>query len=89
MSWSRWKGHYIDLGLFWKSSNFRKNRIKKIWCRNSTIPSTFLNWYVLIHTGKDFIKILITKEKIGFKFGEFCFTWKWVTRFKVKNKNKK
>jgi ribosomal protein S19 len=29
---------------------------------------------VLVHNGKDFKKMVITREKVGFKFGEFIGT---------------
>ena len=38
---------------------------------------------VFVHTGQVFKKILITREKVGFKFGEFVFT-----RTKPKHKKK-
>ena len=31
---------------------------------------------VLVHNGKEFKRILITREKLGFKYGEFAFTRK-------------
>jgi len=54
----------------------------KIWCRNSVIPSKFVNKVVWVYNGKTFRKLVVTKEKLGFKFGEFSFT-------RVKNQKKK
>ena len=36
--------------------------------------SNLIGKTVLVHNGKEFKKLLITREKIGFKFGEFVFT---------------
>jgi ribosomal protein S19 len=35
-----------------------------------------------VHNGKEFKKIFITREKIGFKFGEFSFTKKYTKKIK-------
>jgi len=65
-----------------KKTNDNESKIK-IWSRNSVIPSNFLNKTVWVYTGNIFRKVVITKEKIGFKFGEFSFT-----RVKKKKKSK-
>jgi ribosomal protein S19 len=85
MGRAKWKGGYISKNIFKKSLD--KNKIKKVWSRDSTIPNFLLNNNVLIHTGKQFRLVLITKEKIGFKFGEFCFTRKRGNKFTQQKKN--
>lgn len=45
-----------------------------VWARSSKITSDVINKTVYVYTGKEFKKVLITRDKIGFKFGEFCFT---------------
>lgn len=67
-----WKGHFISNYLL--SSKFMKKRKKEIWSRSSTIPETLVGQVVFIHNGKTFIKSYITREKVGFKFGDFAFT---------------
>jgi small subunit ribosomal protein S19 len=71
MSRTQWKGNYLD-------SNILKNNKKsiKIWSRNSVIPMSLVNKAVQVYNGKEFKKVIITREKIGFKFGEFSFTRK-------------
>lgn len=69
MTRSLWKGYFIENSFFRK----RKSNLN-IWSRNSSIPASLLNKTVLVHNGKEFKKLLITREKIGFKFGEFVFT---------------
>lgn len=53
--------------------------------RNSTIFPTFVGKTVQVHNGKDFTKIIIIKEMIGHKLGEFVKTRK---TFKYKKKKK-
>jgi small subunit ribosomal protein S19 len=77
MSRSKWKGHFFDYSLA-----VNKKTIK-VWSRQSSIPFYLLNQYVFIHNGKEFKKIFITREKIGFKFGEFVFTRKYTSKFKT------
>lgn len=72
MSRSIWKGNYVSSFLFRKSLDTKKNI--KIWDRSSTVPYNLINKSVLIHTGREFKKIFINRQKIGYKFGEFCFT---------------
>ena len=67
MSRSYWKGPFIEKSLL-------KKKIKKIWSRKSVIPSTLIGCYINVYNGKNFKKIFITREKVGFKFGDFCKT---------------
>ena len=77
MGRSNWKSLFI-------TKNIIKKKIKnKIWSRNCTIPFFLLGFSVFIHSGKDFKKVFINREKIGYKFGDFVFTRKH------KNFNKK
>lgn len=82
MSRSKWKFHYIHNSILRLSNildfnNQQKIRkIKKIWSRSSTIPSFLLGATVWVHNGKEFKKVLITEDKIGYKFGEFSTTRK-------------
>jgi len=88
MTRSLWKGYFLNNYLL-KEIN-KKN--KKIWCRNSSIPSFLMGQMVLVHNGKDFRKVLITREKVGFKFGEFVFTrssMNKVKKSKLLNKKRK
>lgn len=77
MSRSIWKKNFISNFLL-KSPT----KHKKIWARNSAIPSSLVGSYVLIHNGKEFKKVFINKEKVGYKFGEFSFTRKYTVKKK-------
>ena len=68
MSRSIWKGPFLHPKLFNYSNNI------KVWSRASVIPGFLINKAVQIYNGKSFKKLLIKREHIGFKFGEFCFT---------------
>jgi small subunit ribosomal protein S19 len=81
-----WKGYFISNYLL--SSKFKNKRKKEVWSRSSTIPAALIGHTVLIHNGKTFIKSYITREKVGFKFGDFALTRKF-TRKIPKNKNLK
>ena len=70
MSRSQWKGPVLNKSLV------KKKFKNKIWSRNCTIPFFLLGFSVFVHSGKDFRKIFITREKIGYKFGEFVLTRK-------------
>lgn len=78
MTRSLWKGFFLE-SCFLKKSKTNFN----VWSRSSSIPFFLIGKTVLVHNGKEFKKLLITREKIGFKFGEFVFT-----RFNM-NKSKK
>jgi len=80
MSRSKWKGNFIDQAVLKIKENSKKQL--KLWSRRSVIPSFLIGSTVLIYNGKEFKKVVITREKVGFKFGEFCTT----RRYKSKSK---
>ncbi len=80
MSRSKWKGNFIDQAVLKVLQNTKKQL--KIWSRRSVIPAFLIGSTVLVYNGKEFKKVTITREKIGFKFGEFCTT----RRYKSKSK---
>ena len=84
MSRSIWKGFYITKNLLKKTN---KNFFK-VWNRNSVIPSFFLRKTVLVYNGKLFHKVYITREKVGYKFGEFSLTRKHFKK-EIRNNKKK
>lgn len=46
----------------------------KIWSRRSTVLSNMIGLKIYVYNGQKFIPVVITKEKVGFKFGEFSYT---------------
>jgi ribosomal protein S19 len=90
MTRAKWKGPHIDLCIL------EQERInQKVWSRSSIIPSCLINTIVSVYNGQEFKRIIITRDKIGFKFGEFSFTRKFAKKKKiiksklVKSKKKK
>ena len=87
MSRSKWKGLFLD-----KSIINLNNKVKikdklffKVYCRSSSIPHFLTNKYILIYDGKEFKKVFVNRDKIGFKFGEFSYTRK-KNKKKIKKK---
>jgi small subunit ribosomal protein S19 len=94
MSRSIWKGPYLDPFLWKKIYNNLEDTSKslkrgslKIWSRRSVILPYFVGKTVEVHQGKNFIRLLITEDMIGHKFGEFALTRKLCDHKKLK-KNK-
>jgi len=81
-----WKPNYIDPNLL--SVEFKKARKKIVWSRDSTVPESLIGQAVFIHNGKDFIKSYITREKVGFKFGDFAYTRRFTRKIDKKVKKK-
>ena len=68
--------------------NFKNNKLFiinsiKTESRHNTILPTYVGKTVQIHNGKNYTKIMIIREMIGHKFGEFVKTRK---TFKFKKK---
>ena len=72
MSRSIWKGPFQEKKIFLKIN--KKHKRIQIWSRSSVISSFFINKTIFINTGKGFRKVFITRDHIGFKFGEFAPT---------------
>lgn len=70
MSRAAWKGPFLTNFLLRK--NLKQN--SKIWFRGSVIPYSLIGQNVLVYNGKIFKKLFISREKVGYKFGEFCST---------------
>lgn len=79
MSRSIWKSNFIDSCVF---------KQEKLWSRKSVIPSFLLGKSVDVHYGNGFKRILVTRERIGFKFGSFSYTRGYKKKKSVKSKKK-
>jgi small subunit ribosomal protein S19 len=75
---SKWKGNFIDNSVL--KLSFQKKKQLKIWSRRSVIPAFLIGDTVLIYNGKEFKKVKITREKVGFKFGEFSTTRRYKSK---------
>ncbi len=56
-----------------------------VYKKNKIITSIHLNKKFLIYNGKDFQKLIVSKDMLGYKFGEFVMTRKIVTFKKINN----
>ena len=86
MSRSKWKGPFVDVSVL-KLKKKLTAKSKKVWSRSSQIPSFLLGKTISVYNGKEFKPVLVTREKIGFKFGDFSITRKYgnkLKKFKVK-----
>ncbi len=83
MSRSKWKGNFFTPVIIKKTKP-----LLNLNQRESTIPSSYINKFISIHTGKEHKKIYISKEKIGLKFGMFAYTRKGKTKTKIISKKK-
>jgi len=78
MSRSKWKEPFVNEKIINQDLknelNINKDKILKIMNKNSVIINNFVGLSFNIYTGKTFFKLEITKEMVGYKFGEFTFT---------------
>lgn len=65
----------------------KKKIYPNLWSRSSVIPNKLVNTIVCVHNGKEFKRVIITKDKIGFKLGEFSFTRKLQPKVVKKKKS--
>lgn len=61
---------------------------KRIYSRGSTLPITFQNYSVMIHSGKRWHKKIIKSWMVGFKAGEFTWNRRFAL-YKAKQLRKK
>ena len=86
MNRSKWKGPYIDSNIIKNIKLLNKKKISPIISRNSSVIPKFVGITFKVHNGKTFLEISVSKEMIGYKFGEFSITR---GKFSFKKKKKK
>ena len=77
MSRSLRKGPYVDERLVARVEKQRRGGNReplKTWSRDCTVVPEFIGQTFLVHNGRQFIKVYITKDYIGHKLGEFAPT---------------
>jgi len=87
MGRSLWKGPFVDSSIL-RENHKKSKKNFKIWSRDSVIPEFLLGQTVLVHNGKEFKNVVVTREKLGYKFGEFSFTRKYNVKQKLAKKKK-
>lgn len=89
MGRASWKGSFVEKFALNKLNVKSNSNYFNIWSRRSVISSNFISKKVFVYTGNRFKPVFITRDKIGFKFGEFCATRNIKKNKKKKEKNKK
>ena len=77
MSRSLKKGPFVDAKLYAKVQKMdaggRKDAIRT-WARACTIVPEFVGHTFMVHNGKQHMKVFVSEEMVGHKFGEFAPT---------------
>ena len=73
MSRAKWKGPYIKLTTVKKILKVTDSKLSD---RAATILPNFVGKTLNIHNGFGYIKLIIKKEMVGYKLGEFAPTRK-------------
>ncbi len=81
MARSKWKNKFFTFDVWKNIMLIKQNNLKKIskknkFFRSSSIPNCFMSLRLNIYKGNVFKKIFVTKQLIGYKFGEFSFSRK-------------
>jgi small subunit ribosomal protein S19 len=58
------------------------------WSRRSSVTPQHINMHLRVHNGKTFIRLLVTEDMVGHKFGEFAMTRKRAVHKKKAKKKK-
>ncbi len=77
MSRSQKKGPFVDKNVFQKVAKLDAENKKepiKTWARSCTVIPEFVGHTFMVHNGKTHVKVYITEEMVGHKFGEFAPT---------------
>ena len=90
MGRASWKGSFVEKFALNKLNVKSNSNYFNIWSRRSVIPSNFISKKVFVYTGNRFKPVFVTRDKIGFKFGEFAYSRKrCIHKSKLKIKKKK
>ena len=81
MARSKWKNRFFTFDVWKNIILVKQNILKKVskknkFFRSSSIPNCFTHLRINLHKGNIFKKIFVTKQLVGYKFGEFSFSRK-------------
>ena len=62
-----WEENYNDPGII----NYKKMLKKGAWDKNTKIPESLIGKTVLVFDNENERPFYVTREKVGFKFGDF------------------
>ena len=73
------KGLYVDERLIKKIQDKKPGDRTpiKTWSRASMISPEMIGFTFAVHNGKEFIPVLVTEERVGYRLGEFSPTRKF------------
>ena len=77
MSRSQKKGPFVDEKVFRKVQKAEEAGSRepiKTWARACTVIPEFIGYTFLIHDGRKHVKVQMTEDMVGHKFGEFAPT---------------
>lgn len=77
MSRSTKKGPFVDETLFLKTVRQKEqggSEPIKTWSRACTIIPDFVGHTYMVHNGRTFLRVFVSEEMVGHKFGEFAPT---------------
>ncbi|MEK7460884.1 MAG: 30S ribosomal protein S19 [Patescibacteria group bacterium] len=79
MSRSSKKGPYLNERLIKRLSALKPGdrTIFKTWDRAAVISPEMVGFTVGVHTGKDFVNVLLSEDMVGHRLGEFAPTRKF------------
>ena len=79
MSRSSRKGPYLNERLLKKLAALKPGdrTVIKTWDRAATISPEMVGFTLGVHTGKDFVNILLSEDMVGHRLGEFAPTRKF------------
>lgn len=88
MSRSIWKGPFTRIPTIQsrKQRGREGSGILKIWSRAFIITPSDLSQAFLVYNGKKWVKVRVTQQMIGHRFGEFCTTRQATTHKVYKQK---
>lgn len=78
---SKWKNQFFTFDVWKNIILVKQNYLKKVskknkFFRSSSIPNCFTSLRMNVYKGNTFKKIFVTKQLVGYKFGEFSFSRK-------------
>nr|ACO50721.1 ribosomal protein S19 [Micromonas pusilla CCMP1545] len=84
MTRSLWKVPFVDPSIL----GMTHGKTHTVWSRRSTIIPQCVGQQILVHNGTRFVRVTVSSDMVGHKFGEFAVTRKKNVH-KKKTKKKK
>jgi small subunit ribosomal protein S19 len=85
------KGPYIEqrlLSRVVKMNETMEKKVIKTWSRRSTVVPEMIGHTIAVHNGRKFIPVYVTESMVGYKFGVFSPTRKFLSHAGAKKAEK-